>query len=199
MLPNAVPHARIMVFQYSTMASSLSQNVEANERLVQIAQELLHDLGEKRQDAASRPIIFIGHGFGGIIIERALVLAGEEERRDILDSTLGLVFLGTPFRGSEAAVRRAELEDSKRLSKFITTLNTQGRRFLNQKLDPTPRHVRRLAALQLFSPTFGVGSSRRRGGNEPPLPLSTALSVSYLLSTLHPSFRMCIVCFVSSS
>jgi pimeloyl-ACP methyl ester carboxylesterase len=180
MLPDAVPHARIMVFQYSTTTASLGQNVEVSEILAQIAQELLDDLGEKRQDAAGRPIIFIGHSFGGVVIERALVLAGEEEWKDILDSTIGLVFLGTPFRGSEAAVRRAELEDCKKLSKFITTLNTQGKRFLNQKLDPTPRHVKRLAALQLL-PTIGAGSGRRRRGNDLPSSPPTAIPVSCLL------------------
>ena len=51
-----------------------------------------------------RPLIFIAHSLGGIIVKQALVWAHREPRyRSIKDHTLGIVFFGTPHRGSGKA------------------------------------------------------------------------------------------------
>ena len=51
-----------------------------------------------------RPIIFIAHSLGGIIVKQALVWAHREPRyQNIRDHTLGIVFFGTPHRGSDKA------------------------------------------------------------------------------------------------
>ena len=53
---------------------------------------------------SKRPIIFIAHSLGGIIVKQALVWAHREPQyKAIKDHTLGLVFFGTPHRGSEKA------------------------------------------------------------------------------------------------
>lgn len=53
-----------------------------------------------------RPIIFIGHSLGGLVIQKALLHSDEspdELYSDVVDSTAGVVFLGTPHRGSTLA------------------------------------------------------------------------------------------------
>ena len=51
-----------------------------------------------------RPLIFIAHSLGGIIAKQALVWAHREPRyQSIKDHTLGIVFFGTPHRGSDKA------------------------------------------------------------------------------------------------
>ena len=51
-----------------------------------------------------RPIIFIAHSLGGIIVKQALVWAHREPRyKTVKDHTIGVVFFGTPHRGSDKA------------------------------------------------------------------------------------------------
>ena len=53
---------------------------------------------------SKRPLIFIAHSLGGIIVKQALVWAHREPRyQSIKDHTLGIVFFGTPHRGSGKA------------------------------------------------------------------------------------------------
>jgi hypothetical protein len=53
-----------------------------------------------------RETIFIAHSLGGIIVKQALVAASktfEDVHRTSLDSTFGIVFLGTPHRSEDIA------------------------------------------------------------------------------------------------
>ena len=53
---------------------------------------------------SKRPLIFIAHSLGGIIVKQALVWAHREPQyQSIKDTTLGIVFFGTPHRGSDKA------------------------------------------------------------------------------------------------
>jgi len=148
MLPQVYPKARIMTFGYPTTLPS--PKMPPADILLQIAKELLRELEEARGSlsrASRRPIIFIGHRFGGLVIEQAVVLASEvicndtlksscdvtskpthgnsseptynniskpthvkvsnsknvdsseSKHDDILKSTVGIIFLSTPFRG----------------------------------------------------------------------------------------------------
>ncbi|KAG6365428.1 hypothetical protein INS49_007039 [Diaporthe citri] len=68
--------------------------------------ELPQDEPRERQQDPMRPLIFIGHCFGGLVIQRALITARlcpeSETEEAILNSTVGAVFLGTPHRGTGA-------------------------------------------------------------------------------------------------
>lgn len=64
----------------------------------------------------TRPILFVGHSFGGLVIKQAMVMAGHvlpsnsserweyETHRDLLSAVAGVIFLGTPHRGSQFAL-----------------------------------------------------------------------------------------------
>jgi hypothetical protein len=74
MLPRSLPRARIMQFDYRL---ALTEVPTAEDNLETIATELLKELSKVRKDcksSLSRPIIFIGHSFGGIVIEKALII-----------------------------------------------------------------------------------------------------------------------------
>ena len=105
-LPADLPEARIMTFGYdSTVAFSKSvANIEDK------ALELLNALSSERVPAPgcqSRPIVFICHSLGGIVVKKALILAHERnsnpEFKDILDNTKAIAFLGVPHQGSNSA------------------------------------------------------------------------------------------------
>lgn len=58
----------------------------------------------------SRPIIFIAHGLGGIVVKNALVLAAASDVprvRQVFERTAGLIFLGTPHAGCPGAIARS--------------------------------------------------------------------------------------------
>ncbi|KAK0639727.1 hypothetical protein B0T16DRAFT_395401 [Cercophora newfieldiana] len=80
------------------------------------AENFLADISSTRgtELERSRPLIFIGHSLGGLLIKEALIRshaltnqvssAPEFRQRDrIYTSTTGAIFLGTPHRGSELA------------------------------------------------------------------------------------------------
>lgn len=57
-------------------------------------------------ETEGRPIIFIAHSLGGLVVERALQLSmdsAESHLRNIEQKTLGIAFLGTPHSGSDFA------------------------------------------------------------------------------------------------
>ncbi|KAK7418752.1 hypothetical protein QQX98_003770 [Neonectria punicea] len=93
---------RVMTFNYdSTWLMNAPQ-----QRLSNISDKLLDSLQNWREkEATGRPVIFIGHSFGGNLIQQAIVSASQHGSRysDIAESTAGVVFLGTPHRGSAAA------------------------------------------------------------------------------------------------
>lgn len=51
-----------------------------------------------------RPIVFVGHSMGGLLVKQALVLANNRpDCEDIRFSTAGVLFLGTPHEGATIA------------------------------------------------------------------------------------------------
>ncbi|KAI3391627.1 hypothetical protein diail_7028 [Diaporthe ilicicola] len=69
------------------------------------AEQLLESLLSRRMNIAeSRPIIFICHSLGGIVVKKAIIRAHEKYRyHNLLRSVHGIMFFGTPHRGSSLA------------------------------------------------------------------------------------------------
>ncbi|RPB26408.1 hypothetical protein L211DRAFT_781858, partial [Terfezia boudieri ATCC MYA-4762] len=104
LLPAVVPHARILKFNYDSkyLVNAPKESLRSlGERLT----NTIRNLRAKEEHTIKRPIIFIGHSFGGIVIQEAIVFAQSSatDYGSIVSSTSGIVFLGTPFRGSPAS------------------------------------------------------------------------------------------------
>ncbi|KAF8455013.1 hypothetical protein BGX38DRAFT_1328316 [Terfezia claveryi] len=104
LLPAVVPHARILKFNYHSkyLVNAPKESLRSlGERL----SNTIHNLRAKEEHTIKRPIIFIGHSFGGIVIQEAIEFAQSSARdcEGIASSISGIVFLGTPFRGSPAS------------------------------------------------------------------------------------------------
>lgn len=101
-LRQQIPDARIMTFGYNADAAFGQSTAE----IIDHAKSLLASLVDKREEADEihRPLMFIAHSLGGIVVKQALLQVRLEPRyHTIKDSTLGLIFLGTPHRGSDKA------------------------------------------------------------------------------------------------
>jgi triacylglycerol esterase/lipase EstA (alpha/beta hydrolase family) len=104
MLPEAVPYARVMTFGYdSTLAFSKSKA-----GIDSYARDLLNRLRlarEQEDGAVNRPVVFIAHSLGGIVVKKALIIAHEASSvyGVFSELTSAILFMGTPHRGSDVA------------------------------------------------------------------------------------------------
>ena len=100
LLPLSFPHSR--VFSYGYPADFLTK---APTSLSDQAMELCLVLGNyDREQATTRRRIFICHSVGGLLVKRVLIEALHHQQFiDVYKYTSGIVFLGTPHRGSSSA------------------------------------------------------------------------------------------------
>lgn len=101
-LPADIEGTRVMSFRYN--ADAAFGNTTAN--VSDCASDLLGSLAAHRQDVdeTARPIVFIAHSLGGIVVKQALVLAEIETKYEsISHHTKGVFFLATPHKGSDFA------------------------------------------------------------------------------------------------
>lgn len=100
LLPLSFPHSR--VFSYGYPADFLTK---VHTSLSDQARELCWVLRKyDREKATTRRRIFICHSVGGLLVKRALIEALHHQHFiDVYKYTSGIVFLGTPHRGSSSA------------------------------------------------------------------------------------------------
>lgn len=71
------------------------------------AKQLLCDLANERRTAGDRPIIFVAHSLGGLVVKDALYQSHSETHNDrlarIKRCTIGVIFAGTPHQGADKA------------------------------------------------------------------------------------------------
>ncbi|KAF5844167.1 hypothetical protein GGP41_002254, partial [Bipolaris sorokiniana] len=117
MLPAVAPSARIMRYGYESQwfgQEAMQQSVST------VAERLLRALKRERKvpmtDVPFRPLVFVAHCFGGLVVLKALLEAEQypKEWPGLFSSTTGLVFFGTPFRGAEGMNQVEMLEAARR-------------------------------------------------------------------------------------
>ncbi|PVF91851.1 hypothetical protein CPB86DRAFT_802509 [Serendipita vermifera] len=109
-LPDDIPNARILTYGYDADTNSVTYMPAQN--IFCLAENFVHDLIlERRNDPkclifeqSKRPIIFLAHSLGGIILKKALVLCHvsnhDPSKRCIRLSTYAILFFGTPHSGA---------------------------------------------------------------------------------------------------
>ncbi|CAN9171071.1 unnamed protein product [Alternaria alternata] len=105
LLPHDLPNARILSWGYD--ANTHSGSRVSCQYLFDHARTLVSDLCLERQitETSKRPIIFVAHSLGGIIVKSALIHSDAarrgalEEHRAVKLSTYGILFMGTSHQG----------------------------------------------------------------------------------------------------
>jgi len=99
-LPQDIPTARIMTFGYDSRVTSARYLTQRT--LFSHSQRLLKAVKGVRQEASQRPLIFVCHSLGGIVVKSALIHSDREDSgfKDLQLSIVGIVFFGTPHQGS---------------------------------------------------------------------------------------------------
>ncbi|KAI9462626.1 hypothetical protein F5148DRAFT_1286402 [Russula earlei] len=99
LLPEQVPDARVMLYGYTanlvddTTVSRIKEHARLFIRSLQGLEEI-----EKRR------VIFICHSLGGLVLKQALIyIRNQSEYSALRDVAIGVIFLGTPHRGSPHA------------------------------------------------------------------------------------------------
>jgi len=124
LLPQYIPSARILTYGFSPDVDS-SHAVRSSERILQHAQTLVAELEADRSEhnASRRPLIFICHGLGGIILKRALAYSASRVSKkvdhlySIFVSTYGILFFGTPHDASSSHHTTPNTPDSEVVNK----------------------------------------------------------------------------------
>lgn len=98
------PRARIMTFGYNS-APSKGFHAANQGNIFSHSGDLLYAVVSMRNKEPSRPLIFIAHSLGGILVKEALKRSERvdpsEDVKRIYRYTKGIFFFGTPHRGSE--------------------------------------------------------------------------------------------------
>lgn len=102
--------ARVLTLEYKADSTSFFGS-SSGDRILHHAQTLVEELNAEREHDGTirRPIIFICHGLGGIIVKKALIYSSMSTSpkithlHSIFTSTFGLIFFGTPHEGLEKA------------------------------------------------------------------------------------------------
>ncbi len=106
LLPDAFPKARVMTWGYKVALDDILKP-NSKDSIFHHAGALLSDLALLRHQEADkrRRLIFIAHSLGGIVVKDALSRSKNETTwiNEILPAALGVIFLGTPHHGSQAA------------------------------------------------------------------------------------------------
>ncbi|KAI4180178.1 MAG: hypothetical protein LQ346_007042 [Caloplaca aetnensis] len=108
LLPDDLPHARVITWGYNANVLRLSAPSSQNSIFGHV-NSLLLDVERLRQtqEKQNRRIILVGHSLGGLVIKGAIIRSYEllstgqdPEQGAIYAQIAGVIFLGTPHRGS---------------------------------------------------------------------------------------------------
>jgi len=130
---------RVMTFGYN---ANLFKHVAVN-NINDHANDLLEKLVVRRRNITDRPLIFVCHSLGGLVVKEALILSLHDQRyKNIREMTSAIIFLGTPHEGSDHASPMASLEKMANWATWRSNASTELTKEL-QTYSSTTRRINR--------------------------------------------------------
>lgn len=146
--PSDIPSARLITYGYHTKVV----DSHSNQGVDDLGRTLLGDLANFRiqtQTPQKRPILFLCHSLGGVVLKKALIISGQaknpehEHLRGVVAHTYGLVFMGVPNLGMRQS-QLAAVVKGKPNENFIRDLLVQQDSEASQFLRDLTRDFSRL-------------------------------------------------------
>jgi len=101
-------NVRVLTYGYDSHPSHFYTGKTTKMTISQHAQQLLQAVTNVRGECRGRPIIFVAHSLGGILVKdailRSLRYGDHQPQRDLGHSCPAIMFFGTPHLGANAAV-----------------------------------------------------------------------------------------------
>ncbi|KAK3382531.1 hypothetical protein B0T24DRAFT_17414 [Lasiosphaeria ovina] len=144
-LPTTFPFTRVLLYGYKTEL----QNSKSFQRIPDIARTLITFIESlSRSSERQRPIVFIAHSLGGIVLQEALVqlthtISHVKDLGYLLEKVVGAIFFGVPNQGMaiEHLLSLADrnpnhrlIEDIKPHSRYLDYLGPQFEQKLSGKI-----------------------------------------------------------------
>jgi hypothetical protein len=107
-LPIDVPSIRTITYGYDTTLN----DSESFQTVQDIAISFVSRLAVAgRSSPSAKPIIFLAHSLGGIVLKHALLeMANSEPRRHIFEAVRAVVFFGVPHKGMQISHLRSMVD-----------------------------------------------------------------------------------------
>ncbi|KAI1760241.1 hypothetical protein GGR53DRAFT_526336 [Hypoxylon sp. FL1150] len=104
--PQIITDGRILTFGYDTHIRHSVSRPPSQNRLIDHGGDFLCALEDCRRSDPSRPLLFVAHSLGGLLVKETLRQSKsyEQEQPDrahVYLSTVGIMFFGTPHAGSD--------------------------------------------------------------------------------------------------
>ncbi|PVH68527.1 hypothetical protein DL98DRAFT_542347 [Cadophora sp. DSE1049] len=107
LLPRDFPNIRVLTYGYESNVSHFCNGAANQMTISQHGRTLLEGLTDERRDCGHRPIIFIAHSLGGLLVKDAIIesrkYSPETTERVAFQRCHAIMFFGTPHLGSGAA------------------------------------------------------------------------------------------------
>jgi hypothetical protein len=107
LIPDDFGNVRILTYAYDSHPSHFYTGKPTKMTISQHSEQLLQSITDSRGQCRKRPIIFVAHSLGGILVKDAIILSGKYEYqpalKDVSLSCTAIVFFGTPHQGANAA------------------------------------------------------------------------------------------------
>jgi hypothetical protein len=101
-----LPNARVLTYGYDANIRHRFDAPISKSTVYDIGMDLLVSLEAERRSEPSRPLIFVAHSLGGIVVKEAIRRSHgfqmhQNHLHGIYESTIGVIFFGTPHSGAD--------------------------------------------------------------------------------------------------
>jgi hypothetical protein len=103
---DTISQARILLYGYESNPTNFYKAPTNRMTITQHAENLMHNVAGVREECKGRPLVFVAHSLGGILVKGALNESRympQPQYSDLFSSCHAIIFMGTPHLGAEVA------------------------------------------------------------------------------------------------